>query len=103
MQSFGHFGHLDTNKLEEMWNILLFEDADDNSQDIDRDNLSGLIDMLYEEMGSKDIQKQPPQSKIYASSDVLDILQTVYQDCFKTAPNFEVKMGEIERGMILFK
>lgn len=98
MQSFDEIGPLEVNKLEEMWNILLFEDAEDNPQDIDKDSLSGLIDMLYEEVGAKETQRESPQTKMYASSDVLDILQTVYQDCFKGTPNFEVKMGDIERG-----
>ena len=98
MQSFDEIGPLEVNKLEEMWNILLFEDAEDNPHDIDKESLSGLIDMLYEEVGTREIQRPAPQTKIFASSDVLDILQTVYQECFKSTPNFEVKMGDVERG-----
>lgn len=101
MRAFEQFANLETNKLEEMWNILLFEETEDSSEDIDKENLASLIDMLYEEVGPKGGPSQAPQSKIFSSSDVLDILQTVYQDCFKTTPNFEVKMGDIEQGRLL--
>lgn len=82
-----------------MWNILLFEDADDTAQDIDKDNLTALLDMLFEEMGSE-TTKQPQVAKVFASGDVLDILQSINQECFKNTFCYETKMGDIDKGTL---
>lgn len=98
MRAFELFSHLETSKLEEMWRILLSEESDDNAQDIDKENLVSLLDMLYEELSTKDSQKVAAQPKAYSSSEVLDILLTIFEDFFVTTVNFEVRMVDIEKS-----
>ena len=86
-----------------MWNILQFEEADDNCSDIGKENLMDLIDMLFEEVETRSISAPHQQLKAFASLDVLDILQTVYQDCFKSTLRFELTIGEISKGTIFSK
>ena len=98
MRSFDELGPLDSNKLEEMWNILLFEEADDTASNIEKDSLVCLIDMLFEEMSGKAGPPVLATAKAFASNDILDILQTVHQVLFKSSFNFEVKSADIEQG-----
>lgn len=100
IRSFDEFSALDNNKLEEMWSIVLFEEPEESADEIEKTTFAGLLDMLYDEWASKEntlnIQNQP--SKAFASADVLDILQTIFTDCFMKSPNFEVAISDIEKG-----
>jgi hypothetical protein len=71
---------------------------DDTAQDIDKENLMSLLDMLYDEMSARDSPKVAAQPRAYSSSDVLDILQTVFQDCFVSTANFEVRIDDIDKS-----
>lgn len=100
IRAFDEFSSLDDNKIEEMWNIVLFEEPDYSAEDIDKDNLIGLLDMLYEEWVAKENSLiMQSQAKAFASSDVLDILQTINSECFKNEANFEVSIDDIEKSI----
>lgn len=80
---------------------MLFEEAED-TEDIEKNSLVGLIDMLYDEWvikeSSNSSQTLAPQPKAFSSSDILDILQTIQRECFKLVPNYEVNLSDMEKG-----
>lgn len=78
---------------------MLFEEPDETADEIQKESLVGLLDMIYEEWVAKDSAVVADnQPKAFASADVLDILQTIYTECFRKVANFQVTMNDIDKG-----
>lgn len=82
---------------------MLSEETDGAQVDIDKDNFVGLLDLLYEEwIANENSIMIQSQAKAFATSDVLDIIQTVYYGCFKNDSCLEVSISEVQKGTLNF-
>lgn len=102
IRSFKEFEDFDNERLADIWNIFIMEEPPENQDVLDKQNVLGLLDMLYDDYLSKHPQNQRESSepRNYSNSDVLDILRTIHRECFRTVPNYEVKLNEIDKGRL---
>lgn len=103
-------------KIEDMWGILAQAEGEQGEKRmvVHKDSVVGLVEMMVEDyQQKKESQKQksmssnpyalPPQTKsrshdrAFSNSEILEILRSIFQQCFRIVPNYEVSLGELEK------
>jgi hypothetical protein len=117
IRRFHEFSTIEDQKIEQIFLVLLEGNQEEHSKHrsntIDVESLESVLDMLYEDhqskhqtsvsvpklpLGSNMIPQVPQRPKVYANSEILKILQKIFDNTFRQTHVYEVSSATLEQS-----